>query len=180
MKVAFYLENAEISDVDLRYPEKGNPGIGGSEYLTVMIANELSKRYGKLIDVSILAADICRLPASCRARHAATFQEAAEQAARDCIDILIFGSASGGALAERISSLESHPTLKGIAWVHSFLSANEWDLLERSRSIAAVVNVGREQLDFYRDHPLFYKSTVIYNSVVPGGFRTQHPSPGNI
>ena len=155
MKVAFYLENAEISDVDLRYPEKGNPGIGGSEYMTVMIANELSKRYGKLIDVSILAADICRLPASCRTRHVATFQEAAEQAARDCIDILIFGSASGGALAERISSLESHPTLKGIAWVHNFLSANEWDLLERSRSIAAVVNVGREQLDFYRDHPLF-------------------------
>ena len=176
MKVAFYLENGEVADVDLRYPEKGNPGIGGSEYQTVMIANELSKRYGKLIEVSILAADICRLPASCRARHAATFQEAAEQAAHDCIDILIFGSESGGALAERISSLESHPTVKGIAWVHSFLSANEWDLLERSRSIAAVVNMGREQLDFYRDHPLFYKSTVIYNSVVPAAFEHSIPA----
>jgi hypothetical protein len=55
MKVAFYLENAEIAEVDLRDPEKGNPGIGGSEYMIVMIANELSKRYGKLMEISILA-----------------------------------------------------------------------------------------------------------------------------
>jgi glycosyltransferase involved in cell wall biosynthesis len=170
MKVAFYLENGEVSKVDLRYPEKGNPGIGGSEYQTVMVANELSKRYGELMEVSLLAAEISRLPAACRARPAATFQEAAEQAADSCVNILVFGSESDDLLAERILSLESHPTVKGIAWVHKFLSRNDWDLLERSRSIAAVVNVGREQLDFYRDHPLFYKSAVIYNSVVTAAF----------
>jgi glycosyltransferase involved in cell wall biosynthesis len=170
MKVAFYLDNAEIAEVDLRFPEKGNPGIGGSEYMPVMIANQLSKRYGKLMEVSILAADTSRLPAACRACHAGTFQEAAAQAARDCIDILIFNAGHGEALAERISSLESHPKVKGITWVHSFLSRNDWDRLEDSKSIAAVVNVGREQLDFYRDHPLFYKSTVIYNCLEPAIF----------
>jgi glycosyltransferase involved in cell wall biosynthesis len=60
--------------------------------------------------------------------------------------------------------------VKGVAWVHHLLSRKEWDLLERSKSIAAVVNVGREQLDFYRDHPLFYKSAVIYNSLAAEAF----------
>jgi glycosyltransferase involved in cell wall biosynthesis len=169
MKVAFYLENAEIAEVDLRYPENGNPGIGGSEYMTVLIANELSKRYGNLMEVSILAADISRLPAACSAHHAATFHAALEQAARDTIDILIFRP-YGTFLPERISTLESYPTVKGVAWATNLLTANEWDVLERSKSIAGVVNVGREQLDFYRDHPLFYKSTVISNCLAPSAF----------
>jgi len=176
MKVAFYLENAEIAEVDLRYPEKGNPGIGGTEYMIVTIANQLSKRYGNLMEVSILAPDICRLPAACKVRRAATFQEAAEQAARDCIDIVIFKSGTGSFLTEQISSLESHPTVKGIAWAHNLLFAYDWDRLERSKSIAAVVNVGREQLDFYRDHPLFYKSTVIYNCLDPAAFDHSIPA----
>ena len=183
MKVAFYLDNSHIAKVDLRYPEKGNPGIGGSEYMTVMIANELGKRYGNLMEVSILATDIGRLPAACRVRHAATFEEAAEQAARDCIDILIFNVGYGGSLVKDISSLESHPTVKGIAWAQCLLTANEWDFLERSKSIATVVNVGREQLDFYRDHLLFYKSTVIYNCLDAPAFDHGGPAlttPGRV
>jgi glycosyltransferase involved in cell wall biosynthesis len=176
MKVAFHLENEDVAEVDLRYPEKGNPGIGGSEYQIVWIADQLSKRYGKLMEVSILAADVCRLPAACRARQVGSLEEAVEQAARDCIDILIFNPGVNGAVAKKISTLESYPTVKGIAWAHNFLSANEWDLLERSKSIAAVVNVGREQLDFYRDHPLFYKSTVIFNSVVSAVFHKGIPA----
>ena len=175
MKIAFYLENAEIAGVDLRYPEKGNPGIGGSEYMMVMIANQLSKRYCNLMEVRILAADISLLPATCRVRHAATFDEAAEQAARDTMDILIFHPRYG-TLAERVLALESHPALKGIAWAHNFVSASDWDVLERSKSIAAVVNVGREQLDFYRDHPLFCKSTVIYNCLDHSAFDNSIPA----
>lgn len=176
MKVAFHLENRDVAEVDLRYPEKGNPGIGGTEYQTVNIANELSKRYGKLMEVSILAPDICRLPAACRARRVGSLEEAAKQAARDCIDILVFDPGVCGAVAAKIATLESYPTVKGIAWAHNFLTANEWDRLERSKSIAAVVNMGREQLDFYRDHPLFYKSTFIFNSVVPAAFEQSIPA----
>jgi glycosyltransferase involved in cell wall biosynthesis len=176
MKIAFHLENEHVAEVDLRYPEKGNPGIGGSEYQTVWIANQLSKRYGKLMEVSILAADICRLPAACKARHAGSLEEAAEQAAHDCIDILIFNPGGGGAVAEKIAALESYPTVKGIAWSHNFLPAHELDLLEGSKSIAAVVNMGREQLDFYRDHPVFYKSTFIFNSVGPADFDHSIPA----
>lgn len=169
MKVAFYLENALLAGVDLRYPEKGNPGIGGTEYMVVMIADQLSKNYGDLIEVSILAADISRLPATCSSRYAASFQEAVEQAARDSVEILVFNPRYHSVL-ERVSVLESHPNLKGIAWAQNFFFADDWDALERSKSIATVVNVGQEQLDFYRDHPLFYKSTVINNCLHSSAF----------
>ena len=175
MKVGFYLDNAEIAEVDLRYPERGNPGIGGSQYGTVQIANELGRRYPELMEVSILAREIGRLPGACRARQVANLKEAAERAARDGIDILIFDVGYGDSLVEDIASLESFPTIKGIAWAQVLLTAYEWDLLESSKSIAAVVNVGREQLDFYRDHPLFYKSTVIYNSLASADFDQGDP-----
>jgi len=177
MKIAFHLENSEIAGVDLRDPEKGNPGIGGSEYMMVMIANQLSKRYGDSLEVSILAADISRLPAACRSHHVATFEEAADRAARDSTAIMIFHPRSG-TLPQCLSILESYPSLKVIAWAHNFLAAPDWDALERSRSIAAVVNVGREQLDFYRDHPLFYKSTVIFNCLEPSAFDHSIPPLG--
>src|SRR5690242_20284869 len=90
MKVAFYLDNSGIAEIDLRYPEKGNPGIGGTQYMIVMIANQLGKSYGNLMEVSILAPNIGRLPTACRVCHAASFEEALEQAARHSIDIFIF------------------------------------------------------------------------------------------
>jgi len=175
MKVAFYLDNSQLPEIDLRYPEKGNPGVGGSEYMIVMIANDLVKRYRNLMEVSILASDISRLPAACRVSHAGSFKEAAGKAARDCIDILIFNVGYGDSLVEDIASLESYPTVKGIAWAQCLLTGTEWDLLERSKSIATVVNVGREQLDFYRDHTLFYKSTVIYNCLDSAAFENGSP-----
>jgi glycosyltransferase involved in cell wall biosynthesis len=171
MKVAFYLDNSGIAEIDLRYPEKGNPGIGGTQYMIVMIANQLGKSYGNLMEVSILAPNIGRLPTACRVCHAASFEEALEQAARHSIDIFIFYLTKPGTVrAEHMAALESYPTLKAIAWAHNSLLAEDWDFLERSKSIAAVVNVGREQLDFYRDHPLFYKSTVINNCLDPSAF----------
>jgi glycosyltransferase involved in cell wall biosynthesis len=163
------LENAPLAGVDLRYPEKGNPGIGGSEYMMVMIADQLSKNYGDLIEVSILAADISRLPAACSSRYAASFQEAVEQAARDSVEILVFHPRYHSVL-DRVSILESHPNLKGVAWAHNSLVADDWDALERSKSIAMVINVGQEELDFYRDHRLFYKSTVINNCLHSSAF----------
>jgi glycosyltransferase involved in cell wall biosynthesis len=39
--------------------------------------------------------------------------------------------------------------------------------------------VGREQLDFYRDHPLFYKSTVIYNCLDSAAFDHGRPALTN-
>ena len=33
MKVAFYLENKDIQNVDFSHPELGNPGCGGTQFL---------------------------------------------------------------------------------------------------------------------------------------------------
>ena len=38
-KVAFYFDNSRISQVDCRDIESGNPGIGGTEYLFLLISN---------------------------------------------------------------------------------------------------------------------------------------------
>ena len=42
-KVAFYFDNSRISQVDCRDIESGNPGIGGTEYLFLLISTLLTK-----------------------------------------------------------------------------------------------------------------------------------------
>lgn len=53
-KIAFFIHNNEYANVDFRYPLKGNPGVGGSEYLIVMTAWQLSIRENHL-DVTLYA-----------------------------------------------------------------------------------------------------------------------------
>ena len=43
-KIGFYLFNRDIINVDFRFPLDGNPGVGGSEYLIVLTAWQLSVR----------------------------------------------------------------------------------------------------------------------------------------
>ncbi|MEM7579944.1 MAG: hypothetical protein AAF316_08830 [Cyanobacteria bacterium P01_A01_bin.80] len=38
IKVGFYLQNQRYPNIDLRFPEKGNPGIGGTEFTTIATA----------------------------------------------------------------------------------------------------------------------------------------------
>lgn len=43
MKIAFWLNNKGFKDVDCSNVLKGNPGIGGSEYSALLIAESLRK-----------------------------------------------------------------------------------------------------------------------------------------
>jgi glycosyltransferase involved in cell wall biosynthesis len=42
--VAFYLDNSGITDTNFQEPLKGNPGVGATEFMTVLVASELKKR----------------------------------------------------------------------------------------------------------------------------------------
>ena len=44
MKIAIYINNSNISNVDCSDLTKGNPGIGGTEYCILLLA-QLYKRY---------------------------------------------------------------------------------------------------------------------------------------
>ena len=44
MKIAFFVPNANVSNIDFTTVEEGNPGVGGSEYSAILVASSLCKR----------------------------------------------------------------------------------------------------------------------------------------
>lgn len=51
-RIAFYVNNARLSQIDYKSLHNGNPGIGGTPYQIILIATELSKRNNG-IDVTL-------------------------------------------------------------------------------------------------------------------------------
>ena len=43
-RLAFFLDNSKIKEVDFAHPGRGNPGCGASEFLIVQVANGLATR----------------------------------------------------------------------------------------------------------------------------------------
>ena len=62
MKIAFYLENSSIADVDLRFLEEGNPGCGGTEYLFAATPYYLASLKGDTYTPILLANHVDKLP----------------------------------------------------------------------------------------------------------------------
>jgi glycosyltransferase involved in cell wall biosynthesis len=167
MKVGFYLRNQSVSEVDLSQPEKGNPGVGGTQFNFVTLPYYLQK-YNPTDVTSCIYANVSdRLPESVEHRTASKATDAAHRAKEDGCDAFVFRpteSTRSQGLTEALEDLR----LKGIAWGHNVpLSLPHMDALASSPAVRRFVVVGRERLDQIRDHALFQKSRCIYNGFDP-------------
>ena len=91
-KVGFYLNNQGYTNVDLRFPEKGNPGIGGTEYTTIATAYYLNKFYPERVEILLLANITELLPPSLKVGYAENKMDAAIKSEQEGCDIFIFRS----------------------------------------------------------------------------------------
>lgn len=86
-KVAFFIHNKEFANVDFRNPLKGNPGVGGSEFLIVLTAWQLSMRDNNL-DVTLFAQKRGLFPETLRVFLSTGTDEAFEEASLKNFDFL--------------------------------------------------------------------------------------------
>lgn len=158
MKCCFLFPNNKIPNVDFSEIEKGNPGIGGTEFAIYTICYMLSKTF----DVVLLS----------------------EVPIKGCAD----GILNIVIKEDFISSVnELHPdvfiahhspniwrdgclnqideSVKIVVWVHNFLSISLLKRYSKDCRVNRVVFVGREMYDKYRDHSIVYKSSFIYNPI---------------
>lgn len=158
MKVSIYLDNRNIADVDCSDPIKGNPGVGGTEYCSLLLAQAL-KIYRPEIYCTLLVEKEGRLPAVDEITVIHSFAEVPEKAEQS--DILIVPSLRNG---EELSQkfFDSLHT-KTIIWGHNFYYSDYCDRIADCNAIKANVFVGRQQYDRYIDHRIIEKSTYIYH-----------------
>jgi glycosyltransferase involved in cell wall biosynthesis len=167
IKISFYLANQGYPHVDLRFPEKGNPGIGGTEFTTIATAYYLEKFYSHYVDVLLMANIADFLPSSLKVFSAANEVEAAIKSEQEGCDIFVFKSRMGNhEIYEALPKLK----IKAIARSNNTPDVIGLRKIADCQQIKAHVCVGQEQLDLLRDHRIFSKSIRIFDLFNPENF----------
>lgn len=161
--VAFYVDNNLTQNIDCTNILETNPGIGGTEYLFYITAYGLQKLSDTKFHVTLLTAQKNTLPKDLYYFPIGGVEHAIAYCQKHNINILIVNYNKeyfSPNIFEKINS-----GLQIVIWAHNVLPQYILSIIAKTKSIKKIVNVGREQLDLYRDHLAFTKSTYIYNGI---------------
>ena len=167
-RIAFFLDNSHIASVDCRGILEGNPGIGGTEYMFIVMAYLLSVRDNDL-DVMSYVTSEGKFPEGYGYEVVTDFLDAVAHASAEGFDCLVFKHDAGLITSGVLDAVDTN--LKLIVWDHVFVCYWELDYYANNPRIYKIVNVGREMNDLYRDHKAFGKSICIYNCLNLDGLR---------
>lgn len=161
-KVAFYLDNERIVSVDCSDILSGNPGIGGTEYMIIVISYLLATRNNGL-NVKTFTRKHGHFPDGYNYEVVGDFISAVNKAVEEGFDYFIFKHDASLIKSGVLNNIDSN--IKLIVWDHVFVCYWELDYYDRNPNIFKIVYVGREMYDLYRDHRSFRKSCYIYNCI---------------
>ena len=163
MKIAIYLNNQNISEVNCVDMTVGNPGIGGTEYCFLLLAQMYKKCYPEN-KVILITNKQAALPTVDQLLFAKDVFEGAETAKKENADIFLISAVDQGSpLPKTFFDIINRIELKTIIWGHNFYLSNFCNMLSKCNYVRANVFVGRQQYDRYIDHKIIKKSTYIYN-----------------
>lgn len=163
MKIAIYINNSNISNVDCSDLTKGNPGIGGTEYCILLLA-QLYKRYYPDNQITLIASSKGILPEVDDIVIENNLFAVPQTAKSIAADVLVVSSVfEGKPLPIDFFSAVEAEKIKTITWGHNFYLNDFCNLLVKNDFICANVFVGHQQYDRYIDHEVIRKSTYIYN-----------------
>ena len=145
--------------------DKGNPGIGGTQYLFLYTVKLLNRLYGS--DYAVLLTD-CSFDNPDPGLNIA-YAENEEAAAAYCerhgiADLVINANA-----ADRVSPKMFDTNVGIILWAHNTLNAERQKIAAVTKSIKWVVCVSESQYNNMMDTPCFGKCTFI-NNIIPEYF----------
>lgn len=161
MKIAFYLPNKNYQ-ADCTQIDKGNPGIGGTEYEIIAISYFLSIDSKNRHEILVLAENINTLPKEISLLYVSNYEEAYNTAVQNNVDLLIFQNSPLTNNIVRLADNHKNP-IKLIVWAHSFMSRKQLNLYAQSKYVKRIVCVGNEERMLFLDHRAYKKSTVIFN-----------------
>ena len=161
-RVAFFLDNLGFSSVDCSNVLNGNPGIGGTEWLFIVVSTLLARRSNE-IDVTLYTTKSGQFPVEVPTKIVKDLSEAIVLSDSDNIDYLIIKHLASNIIEQRLNVITQKVRI--ICWCHVFVCHWELDYYADNNIVEKIVFVGREMYDLYRDHSIFKKATYIYNCI---------------
>lgn len=163
MKVAFFLNNEYFDNCrDFRDIEKGNPGIGGSEYMILLISYLLSIRENG-IHVRLYVSKTGMFNPKVEVMCVGDMEASAHHASDDGFVRFVFDHKRVNWYKHPFQDLS--PRLKLIPWCHCFAYTRELHIMCQHPNLGRIVYVGKETNDLMRDDVSFLKSDYIFNCV---------------
>ena len=159
-KIGFYLSNDNIANVDFTDFENGDPGVGGSEFSAIVIATNLSRRNNNL-DVILYCNKAGFFPNNLKKTVCGNLENAIKSADKDDVDYFIVDE-------KVISHLllgEYDGTMGFVLWANNPMTIPDVNFYASCKNVKKIINVGKEQMDLWIDHPVYKKFCFIYNSM---------------
>ena len=159
IKVGIYID-VRHKNVDCTSIERGNPGLGGTQYQMLLLAYHLANTYkGKFevylfVDEKVKFANdsITQVQLPCK-------NSLREEIKQSGVRVLIVRSE-----LDTLKCLEKLP-IKIISWSHNFLRCELARQIAEQENVEVNVFVGKQQYDRYIDDDIIKKSTFIFNMV---------------
>lgn len=158
MRIGVYYDTSTITNIDCRYPEKGNPGIGGTEYCFITLVSYYQKIYPKDEIIQIVNKESI-LPSASQTIYVDNIYEAIEKSSFLELDMLLIRAVND----EKVYQLIDENKINTITWGHNFYYSNLCELIAKSEFVKRNVFVGKQMHDRYIDHDISSKSIYIYN-----------------
>jgi glycosyltransferase involved in cell wall biosynthesis len=138
--IAFFLDNSALSEVDFSQPLLGNPGVGATEFMTVLIASELCN---KSLDVTLLTTSDGNFPKGLKIKRVRSIEEAIGHAANEKMILVIRAFISG--FKSTLELIESHDNLKVLIWAHLTPTEDSLKYISRTPQVKAVICLENNQ-----------------------------------
>lgn len=159
-RLAFFLDNSKIKEVDFAHPGRGNPGCGASEFLIVQVANGLATRGW---NVTLYVTNSGKFPFVTKIFVVDNLEEACEMSIIEK-EFLIHRLEISGRSAV-YSQCKSKNGLRVIPWLQLTPSQDLARELSREDAVVCVIAVGANQVTRLRDNPIYRKLVLISNPI---------------
>lgn len=157
-KIAFHFYNDGVPNVDFTTITEGNPGVGGTVFLAVLIPTLLASR-PKVAPILLSNKD-CLIPPYLPNVVCGDIYGALEYCrANKDIDAIVVDSKK-----IYFDIIRQYPDVNIILWANNPMSINYLRGVTYLSNVPLIINVSKEQCDLYRDMNVFKKSTYIYNA----------------
>ena len=161
MKLAFEINDKGFTGIDLSNPEKGNPGVGGTQFEFVLLINSLIHLTNHKYDIIVYHYSDNIYHSSVRGYIVGTEEEVLKKAEEEKVDLLIYKTDKD---SKWYKYLEKY-NIKTLAWAHTYLRYYELKMISKCDKVVRLVCVGKEQYDVYLDDDVITKTEYIYNMV---------------
>lgn len=176
MKIGFLFEDKEIINKNLIEPHLGNPGIGGTEYMFILLTHYILQMY-KDVKITFFRQGNDNINSNIKCVHIESREDLFECDELSEMDIVVINSKI---IDDNWIELIKKTNVKYIAWGHNYLSAKQANLIADCKNVKRMVFVGHQEYDKYIDHRIIKKSTYIYNmfnSNLPEFYRNNKYKP---